>query len=106
MLLSCRDLNHNKLAVIGMGAISNLPELISLILHSQNAGLQTIQFNAFNNIGAKLKSLQVVLSSTHLSHLATILCVIILQWSLPRQMHVNVYNLRNLKKVAFKVFPR
>ncbi|KAI0207064.1 hypothetical protein LSAT2_008303 [Lamellibrachia satsuma] len=53
------DLNHNKLKVIGMGAISNLPEFLTLILSSQDPPMDKIEYNAFNNIGAKLKALWV-----------------------------------------------
>lgn len=56
---SCSDLNHNKLKVIGMGAMSNLPELLTLILSSQNPRMEDIAYNAFTNIGAKLKYLWV-----------------------------------------------
>ena len=55
-----RDLNNNELVTLGKEAISDLPELITLRLHSQkNAGLESILYNAFLNINLKLENLYV-----------------------------------------------
>ncbi|KAK2177989.1 hypothetical protein NP493_567g04028 [Ridgeia piscesae] len=51
------ELNHNLLKTVGTEAITNLPELITLILHSQDTPMELIQYDAFRNIGSKLESL-------------------------------------------------
>ena len=51
------DLNNNVLTSLGGEALSDMPNLITLRLHSQQPGLTDIQFNAFINIHQSLRYL-------------------------------------------------
>ena len=55
-----RDLNHNYITTLESKSLTNMPELITLRLHSQNGGgLKAIRYNAFKDINAKLENLYV-----------------------------------------------
>ncbi|KAI0208333.1 hypothetical protein LSAT2_006946 [Lamellibrachia satsuma] len=53
------ELNKNQLKTLGTASFTNLPELVTLILHSQDPGLEVIQYDAFRDIGSKLENLWV-----------------------------------------------
>jgi len=52
-----RDLVKNKIKILKSNSITNLPELITLRVHSQVDKMTNIYYDAFKNINAKLKHL-------------------------------------------------
>ena len=54
-------MNNNRIGVLPSKTITDMPNLITLRLHSQkDGGMTALEFDAFRNIGASLENLYVL----------------------------------------------